>query len=84
MVDDEDFEYYNGYPIVKGKFKRTKSTIVATCPYCGFKEHFSYSKGCGNPSKRRSHCLGFSDYYYIKLPKPRKQGGEKNVSKSDI
>jgi sarcosine oxidase delta subunit len=66
--------YYNGYPIVTGKI--IKSTLIAKCPYCNKSEHFNWTKSCGNPSRRMSHCKDemIQDYYYIRTPDVR--GGE--------
>jgi sarcosine oxidase delta subunit len=68
--------YYNGYPIVPGQIN--KSTLIAKCPYCGKIEHFNWSKSCGNPSRRMSHCKDelIQDYYYIHTPNVK--GGERD------
>lgn len=66
-------KYYKGYPIVVGRLL-TKSSIIAHCPYCSRIEHFNYNKNCTNPTKRRSHCINDSDFYYIYL-----KGGERNA-----
>lgn len=75
-------QYYKDYPITVGKLSNI-SNLRAKCPYCGNIEHFSYSKGCANPTKRKSHCLdGNSDYYYIyikNLKEVKQNGRQSNV-----
>lgn len=73
-------KYYKGYPIVKG-YRCKYSEIKAKCPYCGNIEHFGWTKGCANPTRRKSHCRdGDCDYYYIYLPKKKEVNENGNTS----
>lgn len=74
-------KYYKEYPIVPGKLIK-HSSVIAKCPYCANIEHFTWNKSCTNPTRRRSHCIGYSEYYYIYIPKRKEvkqDGRESNV-----